>query len=876
MIHFRGLIAPTEVPTGDGRMFAAGKMTNRPLPIPLMARFGSGGHDGAVPVGVINKIFEGPGGYWCEGDFLDPTIVPEVVKAVYMLSHKAIGPSVDLDRDFTVEAVPHPTRPDKKAGMFKEYNVIGVTLVPMPAFPQVHLSVDTGEEKALLASAGVDFSQLASFDVNVSAWRYWPIAPRDYKFDADDAVKRIAYWAGIGSREPDLDRYASTFLWRNGDQAGDTMAQDSFRLPLADIINNEPHLIYHAVYSAAALLSGAHGGLPNIPDPDKGAMVRVINEIYANLASAFNDKRLKSPFEVGVRPEEMAIGFEEDPLDSSDCGCNNVSEDVTDLQGSTPHNGTVTTMPQTIKVSSGPETYTVAGSDDAVASVNITFTPSGLPLDVLQSMQEEKRPWGADGCHFDADGTCMTHFNEMHGKPYGDVLYADPGYQSDGQHRYPIDRPTHIRAAWAYINMPKNAMRYSPHQLELIKDRIREAARKAGIAIAGADEGMDASEDMMVGMAAATAEKPYGNVPYADPGYQEDGQHRYPIDTPAHIRAAWAYINMPKNADKYDSEDLTRIKDRIKAAAKKHGIEISEDDSQMASLGVQSDNAASLLAGAAPLAPPAAWFSNPGLDGPTKLTIDANGHVFGHLAQWRVCHVGIGNACVLAPKSRMDYSLFRVGTLVCEDGSQVPVGKITLGTGHANAQWGVMPSREHYDNTGWAAAVVNVGEDRHGIWINGALTSTMSPERVAEFRAAALSGDWREVNGNLELIAALAVNNPGFPIYRESNGRAFSLMAVGVIGADETVSGEFSMDSTESTEGTAEETVEPGADARAERLQAVLEAREQLQRQKRFAQLAALDADREKVSTPKTPSRSDFRFDQQYDAEFDQVGDDEE
>jgi hypothetical protein len=42
---------------------------------------------------------------------------------------------------------------------------------------------------------------------------------------------------------------------------------------------------------------------------------------------------------------------------------------------------------------------------------------------------------------------------------------------------------------------------------------------------------------------AAAAPKPYGDVKYADP---EDG--KYPIDTPAHIRAAWSYVSMPKNA----------------------------------------------------------------------------------------------------------------------------------------------------------------------------------------------------------------------------------------------------------------------------------------------------------------------------------------
>lgn len=162
MIKFKGLIAPTEVPTGDGRMFANGKMTHRPLPIPLMAKFGSGSHMDATPVGKITEIFTGPGGYWAKGNFLDAAMIPEVPKTVYMLQERVMGPSVDLDLNFTVRQQPHPTRPDKTTKFFEEYNVIGTTLVPMPAFHQVHLSVDNEEEKALLASAGVDLSLLVS------------------------------------------------------------------------------------------------------------------------------------------------------------------------------------------------------------------------------------------------------------------------------------------------------------------------------------------------------------------------------------------------------------------------------------------------------------------------------------------------------------------------------------------------------------------------------------------------------------------------------------------------------------------------------------------------------------------------------------------
>jgi len=64
------------------------------------------------------------------------------------------------------------------------------------------------------------------------------------------------------------------------------------------------------------------------------------------------------------------------------------------------------------------------------------------------------------------------------------------------------------------------------------------------------------------------AQKPWGDVDYADPGYQDDSVHRYPIHTARNIRAAWSYINMPKNQRPYTAEQVAKIKKRIIAAWK--------------------------------------------------------------------------------------------------------------------------------------------------------------------------------------------------------------------------------------------------------------------------------------------------------------------
>lgn len=61
----------------------------------------------------------------------------------------------------------------------------------------------------------------------------------------------------------------------------------------------------------------------------------------------------------------------------------------------------------------------------------------------------------------------------------------------------------------------------------------------------------------------AEGEDKYGDVTFADPTNK-----KYPIDTVEHIRAAWNYINKPKNAGKYSAKDAAAIKRRIVAAWK--------------------------------------------------------------------------------------------------------------------------------------------------------------------------------------------------------------------------------------------------------------------------------------------------------------------
>ena len=190
----------------------------------------------------------------------------------------------------------------------------------------------------------------------------------------------------------------------------------------------------------------------------------------------------------------------------------------------------------------------------------------------------------------------------------------------------------------------------------------------------------------------------------------------------------------------------------------------------------------------APLRPPAHWFDDPMFEGPTPLTVTADGQVKGHLALWNVCHFGMQDVCRMAPHSNTGYQYFMTGSVLTADGTQRRVGRITLGTGHANLRLGYIPAADHYDNTGTGAAVVAAGEDRFGPWLAGATVPEVSEEKIAELRRSPLSGDWRPTPKGLELVAALAVNTPGFPVVGfNAAGEVQSLVAAGMLLSDEEI-----------------------------------------------------------------------------------------
>lgn len=621
VITWSGTVAPADQPTGDGREFALGALRHRSLPLPAMFQEKTGaGHSDAVTIASMDVFEETPGGWRAEGEFLDPRVIPEVTKAIYLLQKRLARPSVDLESRMTYEIVSSFDANGNPDPLYRitEGTVIGVTFVAKPAFADLEIRVHDEEVGAILASSGIEFTPSYEFaaSVNASSWQSMPLGERDQTFDADDAIVRL-----LDFSKGSVDTFSKAFLWRN--PQGDPKNRDTYRLPIADVINGKVTLVPHAVYAAAALLSGAHGGLPGIPETDKEKIRAVVTAIYDHLRETFSDPRIKPMWQRGGRDGAEGTGDEG--------------------------------MKREASLADSPL------SEFGVRSSGWDSLP----------MADASRTWDGPG----AKTRLWAWADEDLGKFGRAFLWSAPDPKTKDDFKLPI------------ADLIDGKLTIFPRALNAVAS-----------VLAGGRGGVD--------------------IPEAD---------------------------------------QTRIQGIVQRLQKRAGTGEPEQGTGM-----------SMVASGAPERPPAAWFADPGFDGPTPLRVTDDGRVSGHLASWDTCHTGIGNTCVTPTRSRSDYRYFKTGYVVSDDGQELAVGKITLGGGHASLDHGYIPALEHYDDVCTAVAIVNAGEDAFGIWVAGALCPEIPDTAVAQLRWSPLSGDWRRIDGNLELIAALAVNTPGFPVVRAS------------------------------------------------------------------------------------------------------------
>lgn len=871
-IRWYGLVAPEEAPTGDRRMFAVDALSYRNLPLPMAwQRVSNSGHQGSVIVGSWTRQYKGDGGVWGSGEFLDPSIVPEVTEAAYLLEKRLIGPSVDLDPDMAYEIVDHPTQPGEFAMKVTRGNVHGVTLVMSPAFPQVHLTVDTMAEMDSLIASGILTAQFANSGVNSSSWSKFPLAPRETKFSADTAIENIAAWS-----EGNTAKFSSAFLWQNPD--GNPLNRETYRLPIVDIINGKAYLIPRAVFSAGVIMSGGHGGLYDTLDAEQRVQVQeVITDIYDMLRDEYADPRIVAPWQRGGR--QGATSEVDEPTRVASLENDMISDELDEYlesriasalaefavrssgwsslptsEGTWDEGAARRALAQWAGLDTGHPDWDKYGraflwrSDGSSQTASMTLCQTcAIHQNSAKTAMPTSRPFrdeGRDALSAPQSGglpDISGQRGQLNPRSFANGKHASSGPSSTGS---PTSRSSNFTSEPNVDarSVPSNSpsMERSVGSIDSASTMITGQVDSVECFACGATLPWGSSIEIRNAFSSPTNTFAITREDFKFPiAMPVDGKLTIFIRAVNNAKARLSQASIP-------AADKTRIEAILNSIQKRYGggdesaSLADESDGEFQSrlngelerywtrgegaakirwgtpgdfnrcvsnlrehfpadpeglcanlhheaLGVwpgreHGKSGAHVLTAGMEVRPHAAMFVDPQLGKPTPLVVTDDGRVYGHLATWKQCHMGVGNKCVIAPHTKANYKWFKTGSVLTHEGSTLRIGKITIGTGHADKRFGIIPATEHYDDTGTCIAVVNAGEDRFGVWVAGALVAGVTEDRVAELRRSPLSGDWRRVDGNLELVAALAVNNPGFPVLDEDGDGAYSLVAAGIVG----------------------------------------------------------------------------------------------
>lgn len=259
------------IPTGDGRIIAPGGGSSRDLPLPLAWQELSGdGHGGSMIVGRIETLHIGDGMVTATGTMLDSA--PYAV--IEQLEAGVIGPSVDLDDiEYQMD--------DQERIVITSWRVAGATLVAIPAFADVSLTLDP--ELAEPMPENDERSQYVfalegeAFSVRSSGWSDMPIAEDSTAWDGAAAADRVFSWAG-GPDSVDWGKYARAFLRK--DDSANPETRGAYGFGIADVIGGTLTIVPKGVFAAAAATKGARTGKT---PADAEAMQRVLRGIYKRL-----------------------------------------------------------------------------------------------------------------------------------------------------------------------------------------------------------------------------------------------------------------------------------------------------------------------------------------------------------------------------------------------------------------------------------------------------------------------------------------------------------------------------------------------------------------------------------------------------------------
>lgn len=103
------------------------------------------------------------------------------------------------------------------------------------------------------------------------------LASFDREWDSDAAIDRVREFTN--SEDAPSSKYKDAFFWYDSANPEDF---GSYKLPFADVINGRLTAVPRGIFSAAAAINGARGGV-EIPDGEREAVIEHINRYYTKM-----------------------------------------------------------------------------------------------------------------------------------------------------------------------------------------------------------------------------------------------------------------------------------------------------------------------------------------------------------------------------------------------------------------------------------------------------------------------------------------------------------------------------------------------------------------------------------------------------------------
>ncbi len=192
-------------------------------------------HQVGEPIGMPEEIFEDENGLILKGvlpkadDLVRGRIIPQM--KIGSIKSMSIGFNIPNEGAFVENGI----------RFIKTIELFEVSLVTFPANPMA----------------------LVSAFKTVVPFQNLPLAQRDRPWDSSAALSRVRIFTD--STESPSSSYRQAFLWFD---SSDPENFGSYKLPIADVIDERLTAVPRGVFAANAALSGARGGL-DIPDADR-------------------------------------------------------------------------------------------------------------------------------------------------------------------------------------------------------------------------------------------------------------------------------------------------------------------------------------------------------------------------------------------------------------------------------------------------------------------------------------------------------------------------------------------------------------------------------------------------------------------------------